>query len=121
MSRVQLERQDGPGHRPHGLMTAAITYVLSIYPLTSQLSSAARTVQTQADGPVRAAELVVLGGGSYLQSLQERLISVDEDTQRFPFLYYFRASDPSATLHTFIRGAAMVCLPAQLLPAASPR
>lgn len=96
-----------------GLITAAITYVLSIYPLTSQLSSAARMVQTQADDPVRAAELVVLGGGSYLQSLQERLISVDEDTQLFPFLYYFRASDPSATLHTFIRGTAMVCLQAR--------
>ncbi|GIJ81094.1 hypothetical protein Xph01_55260 [Micromonospora phaseoli] len=96
-----------------GLITAAITYILSIYPLTSELRSAARTVQTQADDPVRAAELVVLGGGSYLQSLQERLISVDEDTQRFPFLYYFRASDPSAALHTFIRGATMVCLQAR--------
>jgi len=96
-----------------GLITAAITYVLSIYPLTSSLRGAARMVQTQADDPGRAARMVVLGGSSYLQELQQQLISVDEDTQRFPLLFYFRSQDPSASLYTLMQGAIMACLQAR--------
>jgi hypothetical protein len=96
-----------------GLITAAITYVLSIYPLTSSLRGAARMVQTQADDPERAARMVVLGGSSYLQDLQQLVISVDEDTQRFPFLFYFRSQDPAASLYTLMQGATMACLQAR--------
>jgi hypothetical protein len=96
-----------------GLMTAAITYVLSIYPLTTDLRSAARMVETQADDPARAARLVILGGASYLQDLQHELLTIDENTERFPFLYYFRAKDAAAPLHTVMRGATMVCLAAR--------
>jgi len=105
-----------------GLMTAAITYVLSIYPLTTDLRSAARMVETQADDPARAAQLVVLGGASYLQNLQHELLTIDENTERFPFLYYFRAKDAAASLHTLMRGATMVCLAARwgVSPEAAP-
>ncbi|MBW0108604.1 two pore domain potassium channel family protein [Pseudonocardia sp. KRD-182] len=105
-----------------GLMTAAITYVLSIYPLTTDLRSAARMVETQADDPARAARLVVLGGASYLQDLQHELLTIDENTERFPFLYYFRAKDAAASLHTLMRGATMVCLAARwgVSPEAAP-
>jgi hypothetical protein len=105
-----------------GLMTAAITYVLSIYPLTTDLRSAARMVETQADDPERAARLVVLGGASYLQNLQHELLTIDENTERFPFLYYFRAKDTAASLHTLMRGAAMDCLAARwgVSPEAAP-
>ncbi len=96
-----------------GLMTAAITYVLSIYPLTTDLRGAARMVQTLADDPGRAARMVTLGGASYLQNLQHQLISIDEETQRFPFLYYFRARDAAASLHTLMLGAMMACLQAR--------
>lgn len=96
-----------------GLITAAITYVLSIYPLTSNLRSAARMVQTQAEDPERAARMVLLGGASYLQDLQQQVIAVDEDTQRFPFLFYFRAQDPASSLHTLMLGAMMACLQAR--------
>jgi hypothetical protein len=96
-----------------GLITAAITYVLSIYPLTSNLRSAARMVQTQAEDPARAARMVLLGGASYLQDLQQQVIAVDEDTHRFPFLFYFRAQDPSSSLHTLMLGAMMACLQAR--------
>lgn len=47
-----------------GLMAAAITYVLSIYPLTSQLSNAARRVQTQADEPALPVPLLLPGEGT---------------------------------------------------------
>lgn len=105
-----------------GLMTAAITYVLSIYPLTTNLRSAARMVETQADDPARAARLVVLGGASYLQNLQHELLTIDENTERFPFLYYFRAKDAAASLHTLMRGATVVCVAARwgVSPEAAP-
>jgi hypothetical protein len=105
-----------------GLITAAITYVLSIYPLTTDLRSAARMVETQADDPARAARLVVLGGASYLQDLQHELLTIDENTERFPFLYYFRAKDAAASLHTLMRGATMACLAARwgVAPEAAP-
>ncbi|AEB44226.1 MULTISPECIES: hypothetical protein [Micromonospora] len=44
-----------------GLMTAAITYVLSIFPPTAQLSNAARKVQTQADDPALPVPLLLPG------------------------------------------------------------
>jgi hypothetical protein len=96
-----------------GLITAAITYILSIYPLTSSLRGAARMMQTQADDPERTARMVVLGGSSYLQELQQQVISVDEDTQRFPFLFYFRSQDPAASMYTLMQGAIMACLQAR--------
>lgn len=95
-----------------GLITAAITYVLSIYPLTSSLRGVARMMHTQADDPGRAARMVVLGGSSYLQQLQQQVISIDEDTQRFPFLFYFRSQDPTTSLYTLMQGAMMACLQA---------
>ncbi len=105
-----------------GLITAAITYVLSIYPLTTELRSAARMVETLADDAGRAAQLVVLGGASYLQELQHQLLTIDENTERFPFLYYFRAKDAAASLHTLMRGATMICLAARwgVSPEAAP-
>lgn len=60
-------------------------------------------VQTQAGDPERAARMVVLGGASYLQELQQQIISVDEDTQPFPLLFYFRSRDPAASLYTLIQ------------------
>jgi hypothetical protein len=96
-----------------GLITAAITYVLSIYPLTSNVRGVARMMQTQADDPGLAARMVVLGGSSYLQDLQQQVISVDEDTQRFPFLFYFHSQDPTASLYTLMQGAVMACLQAR--------
>ncbi|WP_298455881.1 potassium channel family protein [uncultured Cellulomonas sp.] len=96
-----------------GLMTAAITYVLSIYPLTTDVRSAARMVSTQAGDTARATRLVVLGGASYLQDLQHDLLTIDENFERFPFLYYFRAKDPDASLHTLMHGATVVCLAAR--------
>lgn len=95
-----------------GLITAAITYILSIYPLTSRLRGAARMVQTQGDDPGRAARMVVLGGSSYLQELQQQVISVDEDTQRFPLLFYFRSRDPAASMFTLMEGAMVAALQA---------
>jgi hypothetical protein len=95
-----------------GLITAAITYLLSVYPLLSNLGVAARTLRSQADDSARAADMVVHGGASHLQNAQQQLIAIDEDTQRFPLLYFFRREGP-ASIETLLRGAVSLCLQAR--------
>ncbi|MDP1846997.1 MAG: ion channel [Solirubrobacteraceae bacterium] len=95
-----------------GLITAAITYLLSVYPLLSNLGSAARSLSSQAGDRARAAGMVIHGGASYLQGTNERLIAIDEDTQRFPLLYFFRREGPAST-QTMLRGAVELCLQAR--------
>jgi len=95
-----------------GLITAAITYLLSVYPLLSSIGTAARTLRSQADDSARAADMVVHGGSSHLQTAQQQLIAMDENTQRFPLLYFFRRDDP-ASMETLLRGAVGLCLQAR--------
>lgn len=95
-----------------GLITAAITYLLSVYPLLSNIGTAARTLSTQADDSARAADLVIHGGYSHLLNVQQQLIAIDEDTQRFPLLYFFRREGP-ASIETLLRGAVSLCLQAR--------
>jgi hypothetical protein len=96
-----------------GVITAAITYLLSVYPLVSDLRGTARMVHSQAEDPVRAAQMVVEGGSSYLHSVQHQLVQIDESRERFPLLYYFRAKDPAASVSTLLRGGVMLCLQAR--------
>jgi hypothetical protein len=96
-----------------GIMTAAIAYLLSLYPLISTIRTAARTAHSQADDPVRAAEVVVEGEASYLQSLLQQMIGVDENLQRYPLLLHFHTEDRTGSLQTLMRGGIMVCLQAR--------
>jgi hypothetical protein len=96
-----------------GVITAAITYLLSVYPLVSNLRGAARMVHSQAEDPARAAQMVVEGGSSYLSSIQQQLVLIDESRERFPLLYYFRGKDPEASVSTLLRGGVTLCLQAR--------
>lgn len=91
------------------VFAAAISYVLTVYPLVSDTRTIARLL-TSAQHHRGAAELVVHGGQSRLQALQRDLIQLDESTQRFPILYYFHANDTSASLGSAIRGASLVTM-----------
>ncbi|MFW2513257.1 potassium channel family protein [Demequina sp. SO4-13] len=91
---------------------ASISYLLTVYPLVSETRIIARLL-TSAQNHRGAAELVVHGGQSRLQSLQRDLIQLDESTQRFPILYYFHANDASASLGSAIRGASLVTMQLQ--------
>ncbi|MFW7413525.1 potassium channel family protein [Demequina sp. SO4-18] len=91
---------------------AAISYLLTVYPLVSETRTIARLL-TSAQDHKGAAELVVHGGQSRLQALQRDLIQLDESTQRFPILYYFHANDTSASLGSAMRGASLVTMQLQ--------
>src|SRR3954452_1217396 len=46
-----------------------------------------------------------LGGPSDPQDLPHELLTIDENTERFPFLYYFLAEDAAASVPTLMRGS----------------
>jgi hypothetical protein len=95
------------------VLTGGITYVLSLYPRVSLIRSGARSVQSQAADSSRAAAVVADGGPSYLIALHQQVLEVDEQIQRFPVLFFFHSEDRSASLHTLLRGAGMVCVQAR--------
>lgn len=91
-----------------GVMTAAITYVLSVLPRVSAIRRAARSVYCPSQDAGTAAD--VAQDTSYLVTLQQQILQIDEETERFPILYYFHAEEHPASLYTFLRGAVTVCL-----------
>ena len=90
------------------VITAAITYLISVYPLVSELHGIARTAATDGDEQ-RPVRLILYGGSSALADLHSRLIRAHQDTKRFPILYYFHAGDPSESLLAMLRGSTLVC------------
>lgn len=92
------------------VITAAISYLLSVYPLASEIRVAGRQLAPAQAGDRGAAELVVHGGRSRLLALQRDLIQLDESTQRFPVLYYFHAEDSSASLAAVIRASSAIVM-----------
>lgn len=93
------------------VFTAAISFVLSVYPQVNNERIAARSTQSQAGDPAKAARMV--RGESYLITLQQQLLTLDENTERFPVLFYFHSRDPNASMYTFLRGVAIACLMAR--------
>lgn len=91
-----------------GLITAAMTYVLSVIPRVSSVRSGARSVQSQAGDAAKAADMA--RDASYLVALQRQVLDIGEQTERFPVLYYFHSEDTYASMYTFFRGAVTVCL-----------
>lgn len=92
------------------VITGAITYLLSVYPLVSQVRVAARSVARAAASDREAHMFVVNGGRRELVALRDDLIQIDEDTQRFPVLYHFHSEDSAASLSTLVRAASLVTM-----------
>lgn len=86
---------------------AAISYLLTVYPLVSEIRTIARHLSSAQDHH-GAAELVAHGGQSRLDTLERDLIRLDESTQRFPILYYFHAHDPTASLGSVVRATSLI-------------
>lgn len=93
--------------------TAAITYLINVYPLISEARATALVAGSAAPDAERATRLVIHGGQAELGQLQRGLVKFREDTNRFPILFYFRSSDPSESFLTLLHGAALVCLELQ--------
>lgn len=82
-----------------GAFTAAIAYVLSVYPLVTQIRATALFAQLSAEA----------GDTGQVGVLTRRLIECHEHVRRFPVLYYFESGDDAESMATLLKSAVTVC------------
>jgi hypothetical protein len=94
-----------------GALSAAIAFVISIYPLLSQLRGTG--IQMSDSGALEldgALEVVHDGGHSELASVVRELTQNHEHLRRFPVLYYFESGNAEESLSASLRGSAMLLI-----------
>jgi hypothetical protein len=92
-------------------ITAAITYLLSVYPLvTRQRSAALHASDLGLTEPAQVVRVAVHGGSSVLVDLQHALIEAHQNVTRFPVLYYFHPDQPEESMNRLLRAGIVVCL-----------
>ncbi|HZA80495.1 MAG TPA: potassium channel family protein [Actinomycetes bacterium] len=92
-------------------ITAAITYLLSVYPLvTRQRSAALHASDLGLTEPAQVVRVAMQGGSSVLVDLQHALIEAHQHVTRFPVLYYFHPDQPEESMNRLLRAGIMVCL-----------
>ena len=89
------------------LMTAAISWILSVYPVLARRRSLARqiTLLCEAERAVNIAalELDASAAAPLLADLTARLVAVQGDLAQFPVTYYFHTGDERAALPATMR------------------
>ena len=83
-----------------GTFTAVIAYVLSVYPLLSQVRASA----------LFAGLTVQAGDTDQASLLTQRVIEVHEHVKRFPVLYYFESGDEGESIATLLKASTVACL-----------
>jgi len=78
-----------------GAFTAAIAYVLSVYPLVTQVRASAMFASLSAEA----------GDTDQAPILTQRLIECHEHVTRFPVLYYFESGDDEESMATLFKAA----------------
>jgi Ion channel len=93
------------------VITAAITYLLSVYPLvTRQRAAALRVADLRLDQVEGAAQVAVESGATELAAVHSDLIDAHQDLTRFPVLYYFVPPADNEAATALLRGSAMLCV-----------
>lgn len=84
------------------LITAAISWILSVYPVLARRRSLARRIALIREGePIAAVKALHLGGDSaatLLDELTTGIIAVEGDLSQFPVTYYFHGDDDRSSL-----------------------
>jgi hypothetical protein len=92
-------------------ITAAITYLLSVYPLvTRQRSAALHASDLGLTEPAQVVRVTMQGGPTVLADLQHALIEAHQNVTRFPVLYYFHPEQPEESMNRLLRAGIVVCL-----------
>lgn len=81
-----------------GAFTAAIAYVLSVYPLVTAIRASALFASLTADA----------GDTSQAAVLTQRVIESHEHVKRFPVLYYFESGDEAESMTTLLKAAVSI-------------
>jgi hypothetical protein len=93
-----------------GAFTAAITYVLSVYPLLTEIrGDALRLADLGVERPDVAARVASAGAPDELSHMAQALNRSHEHLKRFPILYYFESGNEEESLGTLLRGSAVMC------------
>jgi hypothetical protein len=93
------------------VITAAITFLLSVQPLvTRQRAAALRVADLRLDQVTGAARVAVESGATELAAMHSDLINAHQDVTRFPILYYFVPPTGAEAPTELLRGGAMLCL-----------
>ncbi|MEA2844545.1 MAG: hypothetical protein QOJ69_2216 [Actinomycetota bacterium] len=100
-----------------GALSAAIAFVISIYPLLSQLRGTG--IQMADSGALElegAARVVREAGSSELAAVTRELTENHEHLRRFPVLYYFESGNAEESLSASLRGSAMLLVALHCVP-----
>lgn len=92
-----------------GVLSAAIAFVLSLYPLISHLRST--SIQLADAGGLDlhgAARIVREGGPSELSGIIRGLTQNHEHLRRFPVLYYFESGNREESLSAIVRSSSLL-------------
>ncbi len=98
-------------------LSAAIAFVISIYPLLSQLRGTG--IQMADSGALElegAARVVREAGPSELAAVTRELTENHEHLRRFPVLYYFESGNAEESLSASLRGSAMLLVALHCVP-----
>ena len=92
-------------------ITAAITYVLSLYPLIAvHRSTALRLNDLGLQDPDGAAAAAVAEDHSEIEAVAADLTELHQDLRRFAVLYYFDAHDDAENMPRLLQGSLMLML-----------
>jgi hypothetical protein len=92
-------------------ITAAIAYVLSVYPLvTRQRSAALRVSDLGLTDPGQVVRVAVQTGPTVFIGVQRALIEAHQDVTRFPVLYDFHPDRPEESTGRLLEAGIMICL-----------
>lgn len=83
-----------------GAFTAAIAYVLSVYPLVTAIRASALFASLSADA----------GDTTQVAVLTRDLIESHEHVKRFPVLYYFESGDEAESMATLLKASVATCI-----------
>lgn len=101
-----------------GAFSAAIAFVLSVYPLLTDLRATGLLLADLGTLELHgAARLVREAGADELPSVVRELTESHEQLKRFPVLYYFESGSREAAISAEVRGSGLLLLALRCVPA----
>jgi hypothetical protein len=98
-------------------VSAAISYVLSVYPLATQTRAHALYLSDlRLRSPRAACEYIAATGNTGVSEVHQRLIDGHQSLRRFPVLYYFHPETEAESVVRLLESAAVVCVVARWAP-----
>jgi hypothetical protein len=100
-----------------GTVSAAISYILSVYPLATQNRAHALYLSDlELSDPGAVRQYLSAAGDSGLSAIHQRLIDGHQSLRRFPVLYYFHPDREAESVKRLLESATVLCAVARWAP-----